>query len=302
MSGDGVRHCTDSLAEYAAGVLTGPERAAVEAHLAGCPSCRAALADWSAVAATTVAPVDAPPSSASIVRAVLTRAALDPQAPPVRKRRARFAGQLLRAELRLVRPAVWLASVLVMACAVVLAAVGGDDAGGGVLSLVAPLVAVGGVAGVYGPERDPAYEALAVTVTPPRLVLLARVTLVFSYDLALALAASAVMSLAAPQVGLVDLVTAWLGPMTLLLALSLLLAMWIGPNLATGVAAALWAVRVLTISVPELADGWLATCMQMVWATSPGTVAAALALLLAAVALSWRPMRPRGGPPHSVAS
>jgi anti-sigma factor RsiW len=147
MSGDGRRHCADSLAELAAGVLAAPERAAAAAHLADCPSCRAALAGWAAVAASTAAVTGAPRSAQSIVRAVLTQAALDPQPPPVHKRRAGFAGQLLRAEFQLVRPAVWVASVLVMACAVVLAAVGGDDAGGGVLSLVAPLVAVGGVAG-----------------------------------------------------------------------------------------------------------------------------------------------------------
>jgi hypothetical protein len=137
---------------------------------------------------------------------------------------------------------------------------------------------------------------LAATVTSPRLVLLARVTLVFCYDLALALAASVVMSLVTPRVGLIEMVTAWLGPMTLLLALSLLLAMWIGPNLAIGVAAALWAVRVLTVSVPELADGWLAAWLQAIWATSPGTIAAALVLVLTGVALSGRPLPTRDGP------
>jgi len=118
MTGDGKRHPTDALAEYAAGVLDAPARTAVEAHLIACPSCRTALLGWTAVAAATVAPVAAPPSSASVVGAVLTRAALAPQAPPDRKRGIRFAAQLLRAELRLVRPSVWVASMLVMACAV----------------------------------------------------------------------------------------------------------------------------------------------------------------------------------------
>jgi Putative zinc-finger len=294
MSGEAVRRCTDALAEYAAGVLTDPEAALVEAHLIGCPSCRAALAGWTAVAEATAAPGNKPPSSASVVRAALTRAALAPQAVPVRKRRVGFVRQLLRAELRLVRSSVWLASLLVMGCAVALAVVGGNGAGATVLSLVAPLVAVAGVAGVYGPERDPAFEALAVTVTSPRLVLLARVTLVLGYDLALAVAASAVVRLGAPQVGLVDLITSWLGPMTLLSALSLLLAMWIGPNVSMAVAASLWGLRVLTIGVPQLADGWLAAAMRVVWATNPGSVAATMVLLAAVVVLSRRRIRPRG--------
>jgi hypothetical protein len=183
--------------------------------------------------------------------------------------------------------------LLVMGCGLALAVVGGSGAGAIVLSLVAPLVAVAGVAGVYGPERDPAFEALAVTVTSPRLVLLARVTLIFGYDLALAMAASALVYLSAPQTGLVDLVTGWLGPMTLLSALSLLMAMWIGPNVSMAVAATLWVLRVLTIGVPQLTQGWLATVMREVWATSPGTAAATLALLVAAGVLSRRRGRPR---------
>ena len=302
MSGNGVRHPTDALAEYVAGALAGPELAWVEAHLIGCPTCRAALLGWAAVAAAAVAPVAAPPDPGSVVRVVLTRAALAPQALPVRARRLRFAGQLLHAELRLASPAVWLASALVMACAVAVAAVAGHGAGRSLLSLVAPLVAVAGAAGLYGPQRDPAFEALAVTMTSPRLVLLARVTLVFGYDLALAVAASAVVRLVAPEVGLVDLVTAWLGPMTLLLALSLLLAMWIGPNVSMAVAASLWVLRVATIGVPGLAEGWLAAAMRALWATSPGTVAASLALVAAAVVLSRRPIGPRGGPYRLVVS
>jgi hypothetical protein len=295
MSGDGMGHATDALAEYAAGVLDTPERATVETHLTDCSSCRTALAGWTAVATATGTPAEAPPSAPSVVRAALTRAALAPQAPPVRGRGVRFAAELLRAELRLVRPSVWVASILVMVCAVLAAAAGGHGTGATVLSLVAPVIAVAGVAGVYGPEREPAFEALAITTTSPRLVLLARVTLVFGYDLALAVAASVVMRLVATEVGLVDLVIAWLGPMTLLLALSLVLAMWIGPNVSLAVAGALWVLRVATVGVPELSQGWLAARMQEVWATSPGTVAVTLALVATALVLSRRPGRRRGG-------
>ena len=298
MSGDGMRHPTDALAEYAAGALDTRERATVEAHLTACSSCRTAMLGWTAVAAATGTPMEAPPNVPSVVRAALTRAALDPQAPqapPVRRRGGRFAAELLHAELRLVRPSVWVASILVMACAVVAATAGSHGAGATVLSLLAPLVAVAGVAGVYGPEREPAFEALAITSTSPRLVLLARVTLVFGYDFTLAVAASAVVRLVATEVGLVDLVVAWLGPMTLLLALSLVLAMWIGPNVSLGVAAALWMLRVATVGIPGLSEGWLASRMQEVWATSPGTVAVTCALVGTALALSRHPGRPRGG-------
>jgi hypothetical protein len=103
-----------------------------------------------------------------------------------------------------------------------------------------------------------------------------------------------VVRLVAPEVSLVDLVVAWLGPMTLLSALSLLLAMWIGPNVSMAVAGSLWALRLLTVGVPELAHGWLAAWMRAVWVTSPATVAVTLALLAAALLLSRRPIRRRG--------
>ena len=44
MSGDGMRHPTDALAEYAAGVLDPSERTTIETHLTACSSCRAATA------------------------------------------------------------------------------------------------------------------------------------------------------------------------------------------------------------------------------------------------------------------
>ena len=184
-----------------------------------------------------------------------------------------------------------------MACAVGLArGGGGDDSFKMLLSLVAPLLAVAGVAAVYGPESDPAFEVLAITPTSPRLVLLVRVTLVFGYDLVLSLAASVLAPLVAPDVRLVGLVAAWLGPMTLLLAVSLVLAMWIGPGWSMAVAGALWALRVVTVSIPGLAEGWLGAGMRLVWATSPSTVAAAVLLVLAAAGLSRRPGRPAGWP------
>lgn len=301
MTEDAGRHPTDSLAEYAAGVLTETEAvASVETHLAACLSCRRALEDWRTVAASMVAS-EPPPRGAATLRAVLTRSALAPVRLPARRRGVGFAGQLLRAELRLVRPSVWLASLLVMGCAVAMAVTSGQGVGATVLSLVAPAIAAGGVGAVAGPRRDPALEALSVTVTSPRLILLARVTLVFAYDLVLAVLASAVVWVAAPQIALSGLVTGWLGPMTLLSALCLLLAMWTGPNLAMVVGGTLWALRVLTIGLPEIGGGRLAAAMRVLWTTNPGTTAATLVLVALALLASRSRFRPHTGWSRSAA-
>lgn len=55
------------------------------------------------------------------------------------------------------------------------------------------MIAAVGLALVYGPEVDPGLELALATPTAPRSVLLARMTLVFAYDLGLALAANAVV-------------------------------------------------------------------------------------------------------------
>ena len=82
---------------------------------------------------------------------------------------------------------------------------------------------------------------MAVTPTSPRVILLARVTLVFGYDLILALLSSAVLTLLnATPLGLTSLITTWLGPMAALSALSLLLSVCWNPEGATGVTLALW--------------------------------------------------------------
>ncbi|GGO71789.1 hypothetical protein [Nonomuraea cavernae] len=196
----------------------------------------------------------------------------------------RRAWQLLVMEARLLHPGVWAASFLVMAvCAgfaamrVVVPEV--------VLGLSVPLVAGTGVAGLYGPERDRAFEVVAVTPTSPRVVLLARVTLVFGYDLVLALLVSGVLAVAGGSPGgVAGLVTAWLGPMALLAAVALLLSVCWRPGGAIGVALAAWCVPALA----EVTDAPVPDGYRVLWQSGPWTIALAVALAGTAVALAGR--------------
>lgn len=58
-------HVTDSIPAYALGILEVDEQAEADAHLAGCPDCRTALAAYEAVAAdlALLVPQQAPPPS-----------------------------------------------------------------------------------------------------------------------------------------------------------------------------------------------------------------------------------------------
>ncbi|GAA0833060.1 hypothetical protein ACFQVD_25285 [Streptosporangium amethystogenes subsp. fukuiense] len=223
--------------------------------------------------------IPAPPGP-EIVRTVLMRSGLgDLAATPATPRPYR-AWALLAMEARLLHPAIWLASALVMAISVGFVMAKGSS-GEFVLALAAPLIAMAGVAASYGPEHDDAFELVAATPMSPRVILLARLTLVFGYDLALALLASAALalfSLDSAPFGLVPLVSTWLGPMAMLAALSLLLSVCWNPGGAMGVGLAVWTLYALTTTDLPVPDG-----LRDLWTTSPAMVGLALALLLAAV-------------------
>ncbi len=277
------------LAGYATGTLPAGQRERVAAHLAGCDTCRADLSSWTAVRAG--ARFDAPvPPGPEIVAVALRRSVLQPLPALPRHRGPSFAVRLLVAQLRLVRPSIWVASVLVMAFGAVLDAVHAN-AVQQPLALIAPIVAAAGIAALYGPDRDPAFEIGAATPTSPRLVLLARITLVFGYDLVLALAASVAIVMVGGDVGSTsELIGSWLGPMALLSALSLLLGVWTTPNVAMSVSAGLWVVRVLAgLDSPALGPAdWLDTTVLWLWTTSPVTVLLTALLGVGGIVLAGR--------------
>ncbi len=290
-------HPTTDLAGYAAGTLSEEAQRAVREHLAACDVCGRRFALWRSVGAALRQ--DGPPPQ-DAVAAMLRHAVHDPEPVVPRAglaRHARFAGQLLLAQLRLVRVSVWLASVVVMGLGVVLAMMGTHhDWSEAVLAMVAPIVAAAGIAGVCGTERDAGFEFLSATVTSPRVVLVARVALVFGYDFVLALVSSVVLAgFGVDSSGLTALVSAWLGPMVVLSAFCLLLSVTVGTTVAATVALAVWVTRLLA---PSLAMGteWLvpvARAVEALWSTNMLTGPLAAVLLCAAVVFAGRPLAVR---------
>jgi hypothetical protein len=275
------------IAEFVAGALGEPERARVADHVAGCRACATELAAWRATARALREGVPEPPGQ-ELVAGVLRRAALAPPRPVTRPS-WRLAPQLVRTQVRLVGRGVWIASMLVMGLGAVLTLVSMRTSAvpGQVLALVAPVVAAGGVAGLYGPARDPGHEIVASTPAHPRLILLARLTLVVGYDVALALLASAVLALLGRDtVGLMSLVGAWLGPLALLTALSLVVGVRFGPDIAMAAALGLWALRLLDGT--QLVSGIRAVTAPVaaIWSTRPLTFAIAAVLCAAGLVLA----------------
>lgn len=235
--------CNNRLAEllpfYAADTLEAAERLAVEEHLATCGDCRAELALWADVGAAIVdenAAIGAPP--VSLVESALAAALAAAPAPWER------AWQLLGAQVKLVRREIWLASAFVMAIGYLVAVFGASEgAATNALEVIAPFMAAAGVAMIYGAENDPALEVTLATKTSPRQVLLARLALVFGYDLTLYLLATVGLLAVVPIDLLGSIILNWLGPMTLLSALALLLSVSIGTGNAVAAASMLWLSR-----------------------------------------------------------
>jgi hypothetical protein len=225
------------------------------------------------------------------VAEVLARSARDVTVQHGERPGLRFVLELLRGERRLIRRSVLLSSAVVMTIGVLLMVVdaaGPGAWGAGLLAVVAPVAAAGAVAGVAGPSRDPARELLLATPTSPRLVLLARLALVFTYNFALAVLASIVATvLPVGQEGLVFLVFSWLGPMALLSALGLLLAAWVGHEIAMAVVYTCWGLRVL-VATSVVTTGWLEAAVRAIWSTNVGTLLAAAVLTGAAVIVAGR--------------
>jgi hypothetical protein len=215
---------------------------------------------------------------------------------PAPGQRLAWAGRLLGAQVPLMRRSLLAASGLMFMLGVLVVASGRSGAAAGLLTAIAPVAAAVGLALLHGPEVDPAVELTAASGTSPRVVLVARLVLVLAVDLALALAVTAVARLGSAEVAFGALVTGWFGPLLLLSALSLALAVLTRPAIGLGVALALWLLRLANTwhdpafgplpLVTDHLDGFV-----QVWNTSLPTIAVALALVALTLAVVPRRMR-----------
>ena len=166
---------------------------------------------------------------------------------------------IARAQLRLVHPAIWVGSALVMALgALVTPAVSQPTLNGSQLPfvLVAPVAAALGVAFLYGGSTDPPRELQLSTPVSPRVILLARLALLFGFNLMLGLIGSVALTLGNSPLSLMPLILAWLAPMTFLSALAFLLsALFLDPAVSILISLGLWATLVaghLQLQLPKI--------------------------------------------------
>jgi hypothetical protein len=166
--------------------------------------------------------------------------------------------QLLRMQTLLMHNELWIGSAALMAIFLAMALLLNHVE---VLYFFAPLLAAGTLTLICDLEHDPVAELTFSTPISPWKILLARLTLVSSYNVFLALCASAGLLFILPSQLLGEFILGWLAPMTFLSALALLLSLWIGTGNALFISYTLWSIQYLALtSVGEwfaFLAGWL---------------------------------------------
>ena len=161
---------------------------------------------------------------------------------------------VLCSQLRVIQYEIWAASFIVMGLGT-LVTLGYSISNATDVTLpfvlIAPVAAAAGIAFLYGPSVDPALEIELTTPVSPRQVLVARLVLVFGFDLIFGLVGSAVLSLLRADILFWPLVSAWLAPMTFLSSLAfLMITLTLDPGVSLLACLGLWIFENLTRLVP----------------------------------------------------
>ncbi|MFF4777813.1 hypothetical protein [Microtetraspora fusca] len=297
-----MNHPTELLPDYAAGVL--PDPAAVAAHVEACAECAAEAESWRRVrtAVTERAAAVAPPTPSifAAIRAGIGSASAGSAARlrPVPRyggalgeRPWRRAVGLFARQRTLIRWPVWVVSAAALVLGGVIAArVSSLGLAPHALATVIPLAAAIAVAGACGAEREPVGELLAATPTSPRVVLLARLSLVLGVIVTGGLLVTLALTPLQPVAGALGLVAAWFGPLVPLSALSFALSVLWRPSVGVGAAMTLWLLRMLA-TTGEI-DRAVAAVMEPLWSPGSGILVGAAALVAVTVLLA--PRLPRG--------
>lgn len=224
------------LPEYTAGGLSEYQRQSIESHLETCDECRADLAFWKMISSET----RLVNQGVSVQQQVLEKALTEIHASQRKPGMIRQGWILLRSQIPLVRHEIWPASAAIMIIGYFAAILVGKEV---IIQVLAPMVAAASIAMIFGPSNDPVSELMGSVPTSPRQILLARLSIVFGYNLLLSLIASVCLLPVFPALLLPQLVMSWLAPMTFISALALFLSIYFGTENAIIVAYGVWILK-----------------------------------------------------------
>ena len=177
--------------------------------------------------------------------------------PKTRRERLRewYPLALLISQGMVLRHEIWLASALTLFLGLLATLVTLNTPDTLLFSALAPLVAAAGVSAIYNSISQSMLEIEGATRTSNSVLLLARLTLVFGFNLLFGLLGSAVLVFTHSELLLMPLVMSWLAPMTFLCGLAFFLSIATAdPLLASGSSLLIWLVHLLLRQAEGLND------------------------------------------------
>lgn len=163
---------------------------------------------------------------------------------------------LLLSQTRVIQRELWAASavVLLIGLIVTLTSLEPDLLS---FSVIAPVVAAASVAMLYDETVRTMLEIEETTLASARLLLLARMTLVFGFNLVLALIGSVILAFFDSETLLLPLILSWLAPMTFLAGFAFFLSIVARDTLfAASISLIMW-VGHLILSQETVSNFWL---------------------------------------------
>ena len=129
---------------------------------------------------------------------------------------------LLRSQIRIVGREIWLASALVFLLGIFVTLSENGDLPSDLtpLTVLAPIVAVVAIALLYDTNTECLFEIEDASPMGIPLLLLSRMTLIFSFDLLMGIIASTILVIIQDELSLVPVIMSWLIPMTFLSAVA----------------------------------------------------------------------------------
>jgi len=174
---------------------------------------------------------------------------------------------LLFSQVRIIQRGLWAASttVLLLGLIVTLTASSPDLMS---FPVIAPVVAAASVALIYDDTVRAMLEIEDTTKASARLILLARMTLVFGFNLVLALMGSIILTMFDSETLLIPLILSWLAPMTFLAGFAFFLSIVARDTLfAAGTSLVMW-IGHLIMSEMTFSNFWL-TLISLPGLTDP---------------------------------
>jgi hypothetical protein len=192
---------------------------------------------------------------------------------------------LLWTQARVVRSEIWIASTLVMVLGTAVTIANVQPQNMLPLALLAPLVSAFGVGMLYDSDVVLMLELEDATRATARVLLLARLTLVFGFNLLLGLLGSVVLTIFRAELSLWPLIVSWLVPMTFLSALAFLLSVMFVDALMGGlVSLILWGMHVVLRAAATQNSFLYLLSLPGLAAPESRTVLLSVSLLLLAIA------------------